>query len=90
MASPELTPCSQAYYKKHHSASQDNPLENFLMKEKQFTLRQKKVTVGGFKNMFVKMSPATTTDAGDSSADPKGEMYTEQQFSELRESLLEL
>lgn len=81
------------YHKKHPSKDPQSQKEIFFMKEKQFTIGRKKVTISG-KNMSVKLIDVskiqldTAVDViRSSSVEAK---YSEQQFRELRESILEL
>lgn len=80
--------CSQIYRKKHQSGDPKSQKENFFTKEKQFTIGHKKVTINGTNIMSVKL---TNKNLQDATVDVgQGGMYSEQQFRELRESILEL
>jgi hypothetical protein len=75
----------------------DSEKDNFFTRERQIIiLGRKKVTIGGMGDLSVKFSdvvPETKLNAGDvigSDYVLREERYSERQFCELRESMLEL
>lgn len=78
------------YYKKKDQ-DPESKKDNFFTKEKQITFGRKKVVIGGAGHLTVKLTDALTSkEDTDTGHIPQGETYSERQFCELRESILEL
>lgn len=80
------------YYEKHKNDS--NLEDNFFMKEKHITMGRKRLNIGGVGHLFLSFSDTplshdTDTAHNISTNNVQNEKYSEQQFSEFRESDLE-